>query len=92
MSTSINESMIQKRIQKQVSQQASLYTMNFAALNSTINNQNEGIKFDSYQRYLNKKKGRVLKDNGTNVASDPTEGNKKSSIAFSSKVSSNCSC
>ena len=59
MSTSINESMIQKRIQKQVSQQASLYTMNFAALNSTINNQNEGIKFDSYQRYLNKKKGRV---------------------------------
>ena len=60
MSSSHDPVMIQKQIQKQVRQSSGLYTMNFSALNSTINNENEGKKHDSYQRYLNKKKGQVL--------------------------------
>ena len=60
MSSSHDPVMIQKKIQKQVRQSSGLYTMNFATLNSTINNENEGKKHDSYQRYLNKKKGQVL--------------------------------
>ena len=60
MSSSHDPVMIQKKIQKQVRQSSGIYTMNFATLNSTINNDNEGKKHDSYQRYLNKKKGQVL--------------------------------
>jgi len=46
----------QKRIQNQVRVPSSMYIMNFSSLHNTINNNNEGIKHDSYQRRLNKLK------------------------------------
>lgn len=82
----------QQIIQKQRRQSSGLYTMNYASLNSSINTQNEGVKHDSYQRRLNKLKGKVLSENGKTVSSDPVKGNKTSSIAFSSKVKSDCQC
>jgi hypothetical protein len=60
MSSSHDPVMIEKQIQRQVRQSAGLYTMNFAALHTTTNTENEGLKHDSYQRYLNKKKGKML--------------------------------
>ena len=47
---------IQKTILKQNEVGQSLYIQNIASLNNTINGKNEGIKHDSYQRYLLKKK------------------------------------
>lgn len=38
----------------------SLYIQNVASLNSGINNHNEGKKFDSYARYLMRKKGIIF--------------------------------
>jgi hypothetical protein len=72
----------QKRIQNQVRVPSSMYTMNFAALNSVINNNNVGKKHDSYQRRLNKLK---QKNNETSFINNlktsniiPTIGNKVS--------------
>ena len=80
----------QKIIQKQVRVHSSLYTMNFATMNNTINNDNEGKKFDSYQRYLMKKKGKVFSKQGSIVSSSPSYGNKTQSYNISAKVNTNC--
>ena len=82
----------QQIIQKQRRQSSGLYTINYASLNSSINTQNEGIIHDSYQRRLNKLKGKVLSENGKTISSSPVQGNKTSSISFSSKVKSDCQC
>uniref|UniRef100_A0A6C0KM90 Uncharacterized protein n=1 Tax=viral metagenome TaxID=1070528 RepID=A0A6C0KM90_9ZZZZ len=38
----------------------SLHTIITSSRHSTINNNNEGKKHDSYSRYLNKKKGEIF--------------------------------
>ena len=50
----------QKTILKQNRVMQSLYTRNISALNSNINNNNEGVKHGSYKRYLDKKVGTTL--------------------------------
>lgn len=76
---------VQKTILKQNQVGQSLYIQNIAALNNTINNKNEGIKYDSYQRYLLKKKGLVFSNQEKNKAESPKYGNKISSTNISSK-------
>ena len=70
---------IQKRIQNQVRVPSSMYTMNFAALNSVINNNNVGKKHDSYQRRLNKLKQRNIVENTLTDSESPLKGNKSKS-------------
>ena len=70
---------IQKRIQKQVRVPSSMYTMNFAALNTVINNNNVGKKHDSYQRRLNKLKQRNIVENTLTDSESPLKGNKSKS-------------
>ena len=65
--------------------------MNYASLNSSINTTNEGAKHGSYQRRLNRLKGKVMKGNSTTVASTPKRGNKVKSYKPSSKYD-NCDC
>lgn len=84
-----NETKVQKNILYQSHVHSSLYTMNISTLNNTINNNNEGIKYNSYDRYLNKKKGKVFSKQGQKVE-QPKQGNKTKSFSLSSK--SNCSC
>tara|TARA_B100000963_G_scaffold359687_1_gene387756 strand:+ start:551 stop:841 length:291 start_codon:yes stop_codon:yes gene_type:complete len=55
-----SEKSTRKRILKQNRVMQSLYTRNISALNNTINNKNEGLKHNSYKRYLNKKVGKTL--------------------------------
>ena len=73
----------QKRIQNQVRVPCSMYTMNFASLNSVINNDNVGVKHDSYQRRLNKLKQKVI-NCSTNNAETPLKGNKTRSYNIKS--------
>lgn len=84
-----NEKKVQRSLLYQAHVHSSLYTMNISTLNNKINNTNEGIKYNSYDRYLNKKKGKVFSKQGTKVES-PIQGNKTKSISLSSKT--NCSC
>ena len=86
---STNETKVQRSILYQAHVHSSLYTMNISTLNNKINNNNEGIKFNSYDRYLNKKKGKVFSQQGKKV-DNATQGNKTQSLSLSSK--SNCSC
>ena len=65
----------QKKILKQTSVSQAQYIQNVSSLNSTINNTNEGVKFNSYDRYLNKKKGKVLANQGK-ITSTALKGNK----------------
>ena len=81
----------QKKILKQTGVSQSQYLQNIASLNSNINNTNEGIKNNSYDRYLNRKKGKVLSNQGKKVASEPSYGNKTQSISLTSKNTSDCS-
>jgi len=81
----------QKEILKQTGVSQSQYLQNIAALNSHINNNNEGIKNASYERYLNRKKGKVISNQGNTIASEPSFGNKTQSIPLSSKNISDCS-
>ena len=69
----------QKRIQNQVRIPSSMYTMNFAALNTVINNNNVGKKHDSYQRRLNKLKQRNIVENTLTDTETPLKGNKSKS-------------
>lgn len=75
----------QKNILKQSGVSQSQYLQNIASLHSSINNVNEGIKNDSYERYLNKKKGRVFA-NQAKSNSSPVIGNKTDSISLTSKT------
>ena len=81
----------QKNILNQTAVSQSQYLQNIAALNSSTNNVNEGIKNASYERYLNKKKGKVLANQGKKTSSNPKYGNKTDSVALTSKVNSDCS-
>lgn len=81
----------QKKILKQTGVSHSQYLQNIASLNSSVNDTNEGIKNNSYQRYLNRKKGKVLSNQGKNVASEPHVGNKTQSVSLTSKNISSCS-
>ena len=79
MSSCENQEIIQKRINKQVRVPSSMYTMSFSTLNNIINNNNEGVKHDSYQRRLNNLKNRVRTQNEINDAETnyaPIQGNK----------------
>ncbi len=85
-----NKESVQKTILNQNRVHQSLYIQNVASLNNTINNQNEGKKYDSYQRYLLKKKGKVLTQHGKKVASTPVYGNKTKSMSVTNKNNLNC--
>ena len=80
----------QKKILKQTSVSQGQYIQNVSSLNSTINNTNEGVKFNSYDRYLNKKKGKVLANQGK-LTSTALKGNKTSSVSLTSKNTNLCS-
>ena len=80
-----------KKILKQTGVSQSQYLQNIASLNSRVNNTNEGIKNNSYERYLNRKKGKVLSNQGKTVSSQPLQGNKSQSISLTSKNTSDCS-
>lgn len=81
----------QKRILKQTGVSQSQYLQNIAALHSTINETNEGVKNNSYERYLNRKKGKILSNQGKTIASEPSYGNKTQSVTLTSKNTSDCS-
>ena len=80
----------QKKILKQTSVSQAQYIQNVSSLNSTINNTNEGVKFNSYDRYLNKKKGKVLANQGK-ITSTALKGNKTQSVSLTNKNNSLCS-
>ena len=82
-----NQEIIQKRINKQVRVPSSMYTMSFSTLNNIINNKNEGVKHDSYQRRLNNLKNKVrtqikISDAKTNDA--PKQGYKNKAFCIGS--------
>ena len=66
------------------------YIQNISSLNGKITNTNEGVKFNSYDRYLNKKKGKVLANQGK-LTSAALKGNKTSSVSLTSKNVNLCS-
>ena len=80
----------QKKILKQTSVSQAQYIQNVSSLNSKITNTNEGVKFNSYDRYLNKKKGKVLANQGK-LTSAALKGNKTSSVSLTSKNVNLCS-
>lgn len=80
----------QKKILKQTGVSQSQYLQNIASLHSHIDNTNEGIKNASYERYLNRKKGKIISNQGKTVASEPSVGNKTQSMSLTSKVTSDC--
>jgi hypothetical protein len=80
----------QKKILKQVGVSQSQYMQNIASLHSNVNNTNEGAKNSSYERYLNRKKGKVLSNQGK-TTSEPIYGNKSQSVSLTSKNISVCS-
>ena len=77
---------IQKSILKQNKVHSSLYTNIKSTLNSNINNNNEGIKFNSYQRYMNKKKLNTYKKTGLKVSTNPIKGNKTKSFLITNAI------
>jgi len=79
----------QKKILKQTGVSQSQYMQNITSLNSNINNTNEGAKNSSYERYLNRKKGKVFSNQGKKI-SDPIYGNKSQSMSLTSKNISDC--
>ena len=81
----------QKEIQNQTSVHQSQYLDNVTMLNNTINNTNEGVKYSSYQRYLNKRKGNIITNQGSLIET-PVIGNKSRSFFLSSKTKSRNEC
>lgn len=81
----------QKNILKQTGVSQSQYLQNIASLHSHIENTNEGVKNSSYERYLNRKKGKVLSNQGKKVETTPSYGNKTQSVSLTSKNNSDCS-
>ena len=80
----------QKKILNQIGVSQSQYMQNITSLHNHIENTNEGIKNSSYERYLNRKKGKVLSNKGK-ISSEPLYGNKTQSVSLTSKIISNCS-
>lgn len=83
---------IQKKILKQTGVSQSQYLQNISSLHSHIDNTNEGVKNANYERYLNRKKGKVLSNQGKNISPSPVYGNKIQSLSITSKNSSKCAC
>ena len=81
---------LQKIIQNQSGGSQSLYMCNITSINNTINNNNEGVKYDSYQRYLLKKKGVVFSKQESIIQTPPKYGNKTNSLNISSEINKNC--
>jgi len=81
---------LQKIIQNQSGVSQSLYMCNITSINNTINNNNEGVKYDSYQRYLLKKKGVVFSKQESIIQTPPKYGNKTNSLNISSEINKNC--
>ena len=81
----------QKIIMKQTGVSQSQYLQNIASLHSHIDNTNEGVKNASYERYLNRKKGKVLSNQGKMIASTALSGNKTQSHSLTNKNTSDCS-
>lgn len=88
--SSFNPDAIQKEIMKQKGVSSSQYQQNKKSLNSIIENTNEGVKHGSYQRYLDKKKGKVISNQGKLVATTPKIGNKTKSVPLTSYASDKC--
>ena len=76
---------LQKKIMKQSNVSQSLYIQNIASLSNKINSSNEGVKHDSYQRFLMKKKGKVF-SNQSMIERVPLYGNKTKSLNLTSKI------
>ena len=87
----INQNKVQKEILRQKGVHSSQYMQNIASLNNTINNTNVGRKLNSYDRYLLKKKGNVLSQQGKKI-SNAVKGNKTKSLQVSSYFNNNCNC
>ena len=81
---------LQKINQNQSGVSQSLYMCNITSINNTINNNNEGVKYDSYQRYLLKKKGVVFSKQESIIQKPPKYGNKTNSLNISSEVNKKC--
>lgn len=81
----------QKDILNQVGVSQSQYLQNIASLHSHIDNTNEGVKNSNYDRYLNRKKGKVFSNQGKKIEATPLYGNKTQSIGLTSKNTSDCS-
>tara|TARA_A100001011_G_scaffold131040_1_gene138103 strand:- start:4703 stop:4975 length:273 start_codon:yes stop_codon:yes gene_type:complete len=81
----------QKIIMKQTGVSQSQYLQNIASLHSHIDTTNEGIKNASYERYLNRKKGKVLSNQGKTIAQTALSGNKTQSLSLTNKNTSDCS-
>ena len=86
----VKKEQIQKSILHQSKVSQSLYIQNISSLNNTINIKNEGVKHDSYQRYLLKKKGKVFTNQANKISNTPISGNKTQSFSLTRKVNSNC--
>ena len=80
--TSFNVDSIQKEIMKQKMVSSSQYQDNKRSLYDVINNSNEGVKHGSYQRFLDKKKGKVISNQERLIASTPKIGNKTKSVSL----------
>ena len=59
----------QKKVLKQAKVSQSEYITNVSSSNTSINNNNEGVKYNSYHRYMAKKKGLVLGKNNYKISS-----------------------
>ena len=86
----LNEVHTQKNIQKQNKVGQSLYIQTIASLNNTIEKTNEGVKYDSYQRYLLKKKEKYFPNKKALFWNTPNYGNKTKSFSLTNKTNSNC--
>lgn len=80
----------QKRILKQSRVDQSLYLQTLASMNSNINTANVGNKHGSYQRRLNRLKGKVY-GNQTSVTGTAVKGNKTQAYNISS-FTPTCNC
>lgn len=67
--TNIMYSSNAKKIVNQSKVSQSEYISNISSSNNTINNNNEGVKYGSYHRYMAKKKGIVLSNNSIRISS-----------------------
>ena len=89
--SSFDQVAIQKEIMKQKGVSSSQYQEHKNSLNNIIERTNEGVKHGSYQRYIDKKKGKVLSNQGKMVAATPKIGNKTKSLPLTSYASDKCS-
>ena len=86
----VKKEQIQKSILHQSKVSQSLYIQNISSLNNNINTNNEGVKYDSYQRYLLKKKRKVFTNQSNKKSTTPLQGNKTQSFSLTNKVNNNC--